>query len=376
MTLRGWTGSALAVGVAAAAASCGAGEPPQDQTASSPPVAASAPRLAWRSETREFRDWWAACDNGGGCFAFGFAPEVEGGWVRVALEPGPDARPEVTFGFWPAGGEAISTHELSLVVDGGFFSAQPGDGHEDTAVVGEVQTDTGAVIDALARGETLLLRAGTEQAVSLSGASAALLWIDEKQGRLGTTTALIRKGGRPASAVPPAPSLPRIVAGPAADQTGFGMEDQTLPASLLSRAEVKTCLEESGLPDVSDQVMSARLDDHTELWAAPCGSGAYNLAHYWYLTGSGGRDPRPLDLLGADNRRDDGDFPDNGTINGVYDPETRTIEAFSKGRGLGDCGALQTWTWTGRAFVLSSERFMTQCVGTPAALWPTTWRTQ
>ncbi|WP_175724569.1 DUF1176 domain-containing protein, partial [Burkholderia ambifaria] len=44
--------------------------------------------------------------------------------------------------------------------------------------------------------------------VSLSGLNAALLLIDDTQGRIGTVTALLRKGTRPASSVPAAPALP------------------------------------------------------------------------------------------------------------------------------------------------------------------------
>ena len=53
------------------------------------------------------------------------------------------------------------------------------------------------------------------------------------------------------------------------------------------------------MPAVGDMVMSARLDARTELWAVPCGSGAYNLTHNWYVTGPGGRDPRPAALVGT-----------------------------------------------------------------------------
>jgi len=170
--------------------------------------------------------------------------------------------------------------------------------------------------------------------------------------------------------VPGPASAPQVVAAPPIGQTGFGDTGQTLPAPLEAIAAVKACRAETGDSGMSDEVMSARLDANTELWAVPCFAGAYNIGHAWYLTGPGGRDPRAASLVSASGETG------AGTINGGYDPETRTLSAFSKGRGIGDCGTASTWTWTGRAFVLTEETEMTECWGVPADLWPKTWRSQ
>ena len=222
----------------------------------------------------------------------------------------------------------------------------------------------------------MVVRGASTLAVSLNGAAAALLWIDEKQGRLNTPTALIRRGDRPASTVPVAPPLPTVTPAPAVDQGGFGDVNQRVPAALRARTEVGTCLKESAMPAVSDMVMSARLDARTELWAVPCGSGAYNVTHNWYLTGPDGRDPRPAILAGTAGPGADPVMPDNSTVNGAYDPKTRTLSAFAKGRGIGDCGSAQTWAWTGDRFVLTQESTMGECAGVPSDLWPVAWRTQ
>jgi len=37
---------------------------------------------------------------------------------------------------------------------------------------------------------------------------------------------------------------------------------------------------------------------------------------------------------------------------------------------------MQTWTWTGQAFVLSREQMMEECWGMISDFWPTTWRTR
>jgi hypothetical protein len=378
--LRGVALSALAASALAVAA-CGdkdaaqkAGSP-QAPASSTPPAAAPAPVLQTRSETRQFKDWRATCGNDGTCWAFGFAPEFAAGWVRIALQPGPDARPEVSFGYWPDG-DAPASRQIGLAIDGRTFAATLNDDGDSQAPVGLIRTDARPVIDAMAQGKSMVVRGASTQAVSLNGAAAALLWIDEKQGRLNTPTALIRRGDRPASTVPVAPPLPTVTPAPAVDQAGFGDVNQRVPAALRARTEVGTCLKESAMPAVSDMVMSARLDARTVLWAVPCGSGAYNVTHNWYLTGPDGRDPRPAILAGTAGPGADPVMPDNSTVNGAYDPKTRTLSAFAKGRGIGDCGSAQTWAWTGDRFVLTQESTMGECAGVPSDLWPVAWRTR
>jgi hypothetical protein len=330
--------------------------------------AARAP--AAQSESREFRDWRATCDNTNDCVAFG--PASDGtGWVRVGSAPGANGARTVTVGFWPATGDGL-TGSITLTLDGRRHVAAPIAGDHDPLGAAEVRAaDAAAVASALATGQTLTLAgAGETIEMSLSGASAAMLWIDERQGRLDTPTALVRKGTRPAASVPGAALAPQVIPARAIAQTGFGDTGQTLPPPLEAVAAVKACRAEVGETAVGDQIMSARLNASTELWAVPCFAGAYNIGHEWYLTGPDGRNPRAVRLTSATGETD------AATINGGYDPANRTITAFSKGRGIGDCGTASTWTWTGSAFVLSAESSMGECWGVPADFWPTTWRTR
>ncbi|MGZ9098711.1 MAG: DUF1176 domain-containing protein [Brevundimonas sp.] len=365
----------LIAGLALAACSAGDGAAaPAGQAG--PDAEAATAAAGMPSETRTFRDWTAVCDNGNACFAFG--PASEGvGWVRVALDAGPDARPSVMAGMWP-GDDQGEADPLSLVIDGARFVTRSVP--EADAPHGRIaDEDALRVIAAMARGRAMSLSisirdAGApaeDVAVSLSGAAAALLWIDERQGRLNTTTALIRRGDRPASTVPAAPPLPRVTPAPAISQDGFGETGQTLPAALEALPAVKACRAETRDSDwASGAVMSARLDAATELWAAPCFLGAYNIGHEWFVTGPAGADPRPAVLVSASGEAG------NATINGGYSPETRTLSAFAKGRGLGDCGTRSAWIWSGRAFVLTAEARMEDCQGVPADLWPSTWSTR
>ncbi|MFN3669816.1 MAG: DUF1176 domain-containing protein [Brevundimonas sp.] len=348
-------------------AACG-GDAPSDPSVSARPqpeagpIAASA-AVASRSESRAFRDWRAVCDNGADCVAH--AGSATSGWLMVRMNAGPDARPRIL-----ADLPEISGVALRLVIDGRShaLSAASGDAGGQTVPAAE----TAAVLSRLAAARDIRLVAPDfEAAVPTAGVSAALLWIDERQGRLDTVTALLRRGDRPASAVPAPPALPVVTAAPPVAQSGFGDSDQTLPAALEALPAVKACRAETAGQDwIQSAVMSARLDASTELWAVPCFSGAYNIGHDWYLTGPGGRAPRPAALASSNGETS------AGTINGGYSPETRTLTAFARGRGIGDCGVAQTWTWTGRAFVLTTEAEMQDCQGIPADQWPTTWRSR
>ncbi|HYC67426.1 DUF1176 domain-containing protein [Brevundimonas sp.] len=363
----GRAAAVCAVAVASFSA-CGPADAAKDKAAPGPTATASSPGQAAASagvatESRVFRDWIAVCDNGNACFAYG--PGREGfGWLRVAMEPGPDARPQVAAGYWPEGAE--TTRAFSLTIDGAAYPMALANNEPVAAEVAPARALE--VVRALAAGNTA--RISADHGISLSGAAAALLWIDERQGRVGTVTALRRAGARPASIVRPAPPLPVVAPAPAVSQTGFGDQNQTLPAALEAVPAVAECRAETAEHWVGKEVMSARLDASTELWAVPCFAGAYNMGHDWYITGPGGRDPRPARLASGSGEAG------AGTINGGYSPESRTIVAFAKGRGVGDCGTASTWTWTGREFVLTHESEMQECWGVPSDYWPTTWRTR
>ena len=353
----------LLAGLAVVGCSPGEGAATPAKGQDDPGAEAATAAAGLPSETRAFRDWIAVCDNGNACFAYGRGSDGMG-WIRVAMEPGPDARPGVAAGYWPE--EADTTRTFALTIDGADY---PMTLAANEPVAAEVPAARALeVVRALADGGTA--RIGPDHELSLSGAAAALLWIDERQNRLDTVTALRRPGSRPAQAVPAAPPLPLVTPAAVISQTGFGDQDQVLPAALEALPAVVECRAETADHWIGKEIMSARLDASTELWAVPCFAGAYNMGHDWYVTGPGGRDPRPAVLVSTS------DEPTAGTINGGYSPESRTITAFAKGRGVGDCGTASTWTWTGRAFVLTSETAMTECWGVPPDYWPTTWRTR
>ena len=377
-----WTGL-VALTLAACGGEQSTAKPAQGRTTPDGP-ATSGLTANVKPESRSFRDWRVTCDNTNACVAFtgsGGTPA----WIRIAMPAGPEARPTIVIGLWPDTGDDLAGAP-TVAVDGRRFTAQPGPAYSASGVI--PAGDARALVSALTAGRSLTLSAAgiaEPPSLSVSGASAAMLWIDERQGRLDTVTALIRKGAKPASAVPAAPLPPTITPAPAVSQTGFtGSLDPVnnngpspaLPASLEALAAVRECRANLDFnPDLRKAVTGSRLNAATELWGVPCDSGAYNFTYAYFLTGPGGTRPQPADFPGTDGVGIDGR---GGTelVNATYDPSTRKMTAFAKGRGVGDCGVAQTWVWTGRAFALTSERQMDECWGMVSDYWPTTFRSR
>ena len=312
--------------------------------------------------TATFRDWLAACGNDGACVAFGKPREFGPAWVRVEMGAGPQAEPRIQFGY-PDWSDGEQTPRFSVAIDGV-------DLRTTTNIDGlPALTGHGAreALARMARGSSLTFDGGADPTeVSLSGASAALLWIDERQGRLDTPSALIRRGARSDRSVPAAPPLPRLRAAPPVSQSG--LEGRPLPPMLAATATVRECLadeELAGTPPTAH-----RLGADLLLWTIPCFRGAYNFGSVLWTTRDDGSDPRPLALTNARGEAV------TEIVNGGYDPATRQIDAFAKGRGIGDCGVAQRWLWTGQGFELLDESGMDDCFGVRSDYWPVLWRAE
>lgn len=309
-------------------------------------------------ESRVFRDWLAVCDNTNDCVAFGGASWA-GGWIRIARPAGPGAAPSVHVNLWSSEGAmtaALDGEPLSLV--------------EDSAVGAFAAPDALATARALARGAQVTVDGDESAQISLSGVAAALLWIDERQGRLGASDAFMRPGDRDPSTAPQAPARPVLHAAPAISQTGFEGDAPALPGALTSLPAVADCREETAWnAHLQGETIAARLDPETVLWGVPCFAGAYNLGfRFWTITDDS--PPEPVRFPGALSE------PADDLINPMYDPDTRILSAFAKGRGLGDCGLHQQWVWTASGFALALEVEMPECFAVLPDLWPVSWRAE
>jgi hypothetical protein len=202
--------------------------------------------------------------------------------------------------------------------------------------------------------------------VSLKGAAAALLYMDEAQKRVGTVTALVRRGG--ATTVPAPPALPvvRLARPPG----GRSIQVSKSRVAALRR-EAGCTIDEVGGPD---EITAAPLDPSTTLVLLSCGSGAYNISYVPYVARRGRAGPA-LRTAGFDIAKPWwGEEGHPVLINAEWDAKRRRLTSFGKGRGLGDCGTGQDFAWDGARFRLVEQIEMGECRGSVDYI--TTWRAE
>jgi hypothetical protein len=330
------------------------------------------------AEIKDFRDWTAACDNLRDCNAYGVETgSVSTAYVRLERDGGATAALKIIIAV-----EAQKTSQLKLSFDDSTIAGlpsgpQPGTESADNDDKRLVISDPVAVEAALAglrKAKKLVITridpAGAPASdpatseISLSGLAAALLWIDDRQKRVGTVTALIAKGGKPASVIV-APPVPVVTAAKPSSST-----PQKPPAAALAKAQ-KECDSTKKFTDADD---ATPLGAGKVMYWFHCEemSGAYN-ANFALLLFEPGKPvttvtlkaPRTLSLT------DGGTVP---SINPSFDAATQTLSTFDKGRGVGDCGTLSEWVWDGTVFELLTYKTMPSCNGIASVDWPTLYQ--
>jgi len=137
-----------------------------------------------------------------------------------------------------------------------------------------------------------------------------------------------------------------------------------LPADLLAyHQKYPDCapLSDPMMPPVGT-TFSAQLDKNTRLYGILCEPSPYNLPYAIYLVR--GRDAKGAERLNfADYERSSGWAGTNLLYNAYFDKKTGTLNGFSKGRGLGDCGSQNTLQWDGNQFSLMEYRYKEECDG-------------
>lgn len=345
------------------------------------PIAAHPARAETPAE-KTFRHWTAACDNQRACSAFGFATTLDetmiGAWIRLDRDGAADAPARLSLGVSLADGGDSAPRSIALSDSAGHsFGPHPVEEGDGSFRASLPASEAAALIPLLRKTDFLKLTltgADGERAeamLSLDGASAAMLWLDDEQQRIGTETALVKKGPKPPSAIPPVPPLPTIHAAPSTAEV-----EQKLPATILDLAKEGDC---ANSPE-SIEPIDADLGDGKRLYGALCGSGAYNFAaQFWILAKDvdpvAASFPLPPSLTAS---ADEGGDPEGSGIlvNPFFDEKTMSVHSFAKGRGIGDCGSEGEWIWDGTAFRLSSYALMIECEGVPSGDWPVLWRAE
>lgn len=329
--------------------------------------------VAATPEPKGFRDWMAGCDNLKACAALSVPPDGIDtiAYLRLERPAGPEGAAKLVLrlsGEWQKPPVSV---ELKL--DGAAFPAggksMPVSAGSDLATVTFQPADIAAFVEAARKATKLSIAApGVKAEVSLSGAVAALLWIDEQQGRLNTSSALIRKGS--AGTVPAAPALPVITARPSSAPLSE-KEAKALAAALrkqIKQRDPDQC-EDGEMTTKHDTAW--RLDGKRSLVSLTCSLGAYNASNaFWIVENGVVAGAKPVEFPWTD------DSEKNTLVNGEFDPKTGRIDYFAKGRGIGDCGALGGYAWTGTSFALTGFSMMGECRGIGSDDWITLFRSE
>lgn len=317
------------------------------------------------------KDWLVACDNTRQCTAISTAAESEAEatpiWsLRITREAGPDGLLHVgVFSYNEARGQPLLDGKPLQV------KLQPGQLTEGSVpeMYSIAGADAEALIAELRNGQRLLLPTEEGEAVtSLSGMSAALLLMDSVQGRLGTTTALLRKGNNPASSVPPALAAPPAPTWQAPKPLSDADSKRVLEAVReATRSDWEKDMVEAGLPEGQ----AFALSDREALVILKTECGAYNCAYSLYQA--------PLDQPQQARKASIPeipvfeDLPPHGSVE--FDPASGDLSSFTLAMGMGGCGFTQRWRYDGKGFAPIHASMLGTCIGLDSAYWPVLWRT-
>jgi len=350
---------------------------------------------AQHSVARDFKNWSVVCDNANRCIAEGGNDDIDDTRtsmiVRLTRDAGADARPAL---------EIFASAPLDLRTaraDNQPFDAVPAEWHavaktgdEDDVYPFHIRTSDPTTVDAWLTMSHNAQRvsfgdpaAAQTPRVSLSGLNAALLLIDDTQGRIGTITALLRKGTRPASSVPAAPILPPapVPAPRVADLTSA--EQRPLVDAVLDKfgGNVKRCAADAGdemsTRDRRKTASAIAISATDAIVSIPCQTGsAYNHTDLWYrVHRSAPYAPTPLDFgEHASAGLDPASFA-NQLTEASYDPAHAMLSSLDRVRGAGDCGSSASWVFDGRRFVLNDVAMHGACNGLFQDQWPRLYRT-
>ncbi|RRO10681.1 DUF1176 domain-containing protein [Pectobacterium aquaticum] len=180
--------------------------------------------------------------------------------------------------------------------------------------------------------------------LSGAGAYAVLLKMDEKQGRIGTTDAITKKGNKSSelSAIT-APVIYAAVTKQEPSRTLTDAEQSAIQKKLLKTLNADCDRLQPQDDQKADPIELTPLNDSMSLLSTLCWRAAYNEGYaYWVIDNAMQTQPQLVTTDGTDY--------ENGEITSVQ-----------KGRGLADCMSDDAWTWDGKAFQLSRMSITGSC---------------
>lgn len=321
---------------------------------------------------KTFSDWQVTCNNLNFCVARSMTGE-NGLVMTLSRHAGENDRPLLRIdygsrysGALPGGSlkENLLIDQRRLNPDLKHWAVEAH--HIATSHTISVDEFLAQVLDA----DNLQLTFQPQATLSLHGLKAALLLIDDVQGRVNSQSAWVKRGER--LQVPPEPAAPKLAPPPTpaaltADET----------RDLIDYATWRINTESCSLDPMRREVSVSPLTDDKALLLVSCEMGAYNVIDLafevtrrqpWTARGlmltlpfaPPGKSEKPMEL-----------------VNAQFDAAKGELYTWAKGRGLGDCGIASRWRFNGEEFVLAEYAEESSCdLWHSSDDWPTLWVSQ
>lgn len=207
---------------------------------------------------------------------------------------------------------------------------------------------------------------------SLAGLNAALLFVEDRQGRINNQSALLKMGSVGIDKVPSVP----VVAAPHPAVTNISplIHSDALIDAVIAANSGLLKQEYCEINPENRQISSAQpLTENTALVMVNCGLGAYQSSSILFVT------PRDkpaqakrliLPLPVAPDKGEGTAMSINLFTEVDYSPKEGVLFQSARGRGMADCGDSAKWIFDGKEFQLVSYNSQPSCSGGEPGDWP------
>lgn len=312
------------------------------------------------ASAQEFKDWAVECDNTRHCEAVGYQAEEATAPVALWLARDAGVSTRITMRLRAEREDETAVRRLSITLAGKTLKDI-----EPETDLSDAQVDMllPRLLDA---SQAEVTDGSMHWTLSLAGVKAALLKMDDVQGRIGTASAIVRKGNKPDTAVPAALPVPTVKLArlPAPNAADDGLASAILKeAGSAGAADCNVGSADSSPPDIA----VTRLSNRRVLVLQECSRGAYqNSYRAWTANLSPPHKPQGVKFPTAAGE------PTEDVGNADF--QDGIMHSYFKGRGIGDCMESLDWAWTDQGFVLIDGLSAPLCRGMAEGGFPLrTW---
>lgn len=305
----------------------------------------------------EHKDWMLACDNTGTCRAAGYQNGDSNDPISVLLtRKAGENTPilaEVQFGELEENQKTSDKYELKI--DGKSYGWVKNNTEANLLNTNQLK----ALLTTAQREAVVTFESGQQRyTLSGQGMSAVLLKMDEFQKRIGTSSALIKKGTQVNRNVLAAAAKPIVVV----QDLIKAKEIKLLPKSEKAQKIITLLKKTTNADDCpvlfdqfeysdTDRLVITPLTKDLNAVSNACWKGAYNFGWgVWVMN---------KDLSAVKQF----------VSYSISDEVDSQLFENHKGRGIGDCWSQATWTWNGQRYIQTLDATTGLCKGFAGGAW-------